>query len=138
MQDNLIRKKLGSLERCIKRLEEVRGSAGPDSQDIIALELEQSVQLCMDMASHIISLESPDQQTGSISGKIDALQDLRVLSPDLAKGMKKTIELRNIFLDNCRSTSRDSLSSMIAPRITDMMKYAESVSSHLNAPDASV
>ncbi len=54
MNVDLIGKKLETLGRCISRLEQRKGAMDPELQDVIALDLEQGLQICLDMASTII------------------------------------------------------------------------------------
>jgi uncharacterized protein YutE (UPF0331/DUF86 family) len=125
MKRELVARKLESLGRCAFRLDAENRSPGAESQDIIALEVEQGVQICLDVASHIISPEGP--ASGSMSGKFDELGRLKIITPELALGMKQSLELRNIFLDNCRSINRDSLSAMVQACARDFSRFAESV-----------
>jgi uncharacterized protein YutE (UPF0331/DUF86 family) len=51
--------------------------------------------------------------------------------------MKRSIELRNIFLDNCRSADRGTVVSMLASSIRSFREFSESVSRHTGGIEAS-
>ena len=127
MKRELIARKLESLGRCALRLEAETRSPGAETQDTMALEVEQGVQICLDVAAQIISPEGPASGPRSMSGKFEELGRLKIISPQLAEGMKRSLELRNIFLDNCRSVSRDALSSLAHACARDFSRFAESV-----------
>lgn len=61
MDKDLIQEKLELLRRCVKRIEDKRPASSqvlkndPDLQDIIALNLMRAVQLCVDIAAHVIA-----------------------------------------------------------------------------------
>ena len=70
MDKDVINRKLESLRRCIARItsklpitrDELRSNY--DLQDIIALNLERAVQICVDIAAHVLSqTEAPPPST---------------------------------------------------------------------------
>ncbi|HDQ92595.1 MAG TPA: hypothetical protein ENN89_00565 [Synergistetes bacterium] len=124
-----IENKIGSLARCISRLESGRASLEGRPDDVVALELGQSVQLCVELASHIISSAGPTRRPEGMAGKFDTLADMGLLPHGLAEGMKESIQLRNIFLDNCRSVNSEQLSGMILAHIGNARRFAEEISS---------
>jgi uncharacterized protein YutE (UPF0331/DUF86 family) len=125
----LVENKLGSLARCISRLESGRASLEDRPDDVLALDLGQSVQLCVELATHIISSTGPTRRPEGMAGKFEALADMGLLPRGLAEGMKESIQLRNIFLDNCRSVDREQLSGMILTHIRNIRRFAEEISS---------
>lgn len=122
--------KMRSLDRCVSRLEQRGRSSDPEAQDIIALDLEECVQICLDVASAIISLDSSVPAASSMKGKFEALESMAVLTPEAAEGMRNSIELRNIFLNNCRSADRGTVLSLLESSIGSFKEFAESVSRH--------
>ena len=77
MDQNLIAEKLESLRRCVQRVQRKCPPTAeelmedPDLQDIISLNLTRAVQLCVDIAVHILAdLEvKPPDTMGAASGK---------------------------------------------------------------------
>ena len=73
----VIKTKLKSLRKCLDRIETKKPETlddllqDIDVQDIIALNLERSVQLCVDIANHVLSLLD-DAPTMSMAESFDA------------------------------------------------------------------
>ncbi|HPD97424.1 MAG TPA: hypothetical protein PLP89_03775 [Synergistales bacterium] len=124
-----IERKLGSLERCISRLESGQKSSEGKPDEVVALEIGQSLQLCIELASHVISSKLHDQRSGGPAGKFETLAVMGILPHGLATGMKESIELRNIYLNNCRSVGRGQIEPMIATHIRNVRKFAQALSS---------
>ena len=101
MDRRVIADKLERLRRCVQRLEQKRPAtlatlaADVDLQDILSVNLERAVQLCVDIAAHIIaSREIPAPTT--MAGAFEALHTLYILPPDLTNSMKKAVGFRNM------------------------------------------
>ncbi|MHB8523808.1 MAG: type VII toxin-antitoxin system HepT family RNase toxin [Limisphaerales bacterium] len=101
MDPELSQEKLESLRRCLRRIVEKRPATAEalvddyDLQDIIALNLERAIQICVDLAAMLIAdreLTPPETMAGSF----DCLQQAGVLSATLAERMKKAVGFRNI------------------------------------------
>lgn len=74
MDRALIAEKIESLRRCVQRVEANCPAtvedlaADPDAQDIVALNLTRAVQLCVDIAAHILAeqeLPAPASMAGT-------------------------------------------------------------------------
>ncbi|MFP4166326.1 MAG: type VII toxin-antitoxin system HepT family RNase toxin [Opitutales bacterium] len=70
MDRDIILRKLDSLARCVERLEQKRPAKlddlidEVDLQDILSINLERAVQLCVDVGAHLIAdFEVPPPQT---------------------------------------------------------------------------
>src|SRR5690625_5368268 len=69
MDRSVIDHRLESLRRCITRIESRRPSTveelqvDADLQDILSVNLERAVQLCVDIANHLIAATDARQQT---------------------------------------------------------------------------
>ena len=93
--------KLERLRRCIQRIEHKRPAlladlvADYDLQDILSVNLERAIQLCVDIAAHIIAAREISAPT-TMAAAFESLQVLQVLSPELATSMKKAVGFRNI------------------------------------------
>lgn len=71
----ILNEKLESLRRCVQRIEERRAESvealrhDPDRQDILSLNLTRAVQLCVDIAVHILAdTNAPAPQTMADDG----------------------------------------------------------------------
>lgn len=105
MDKRLIEEKIESLRRCVKRIEDkcpdsVQALAfDPDRQDIIALNLTRAIQLCVDMAAHLIA-ESDVRPPETMGAAFDLLAETGMLDKALAMRLKKSVGFRNIAVHN--------------------------------------
>jgi uncharacterized protein YutE (UPF0331/DUF86 family) len=101
MNEQILFSKLSSLKRCVDRIEIKTPStpaqllADVDSQDIIALNLQRAVQLCVDIASHIVA-DLNVRPPMTMAESFDCLHQAGILSPGLLNRMKKSVGFRNI------------------------------------------
>lgn len=101
MNVELIRAKLDSLARCLERVKEkcpaeARALEGDfDRQDVLSVNLERAVQLCVDIASHFVSTTShPAPRT--MGEAFDALADLGIIESNLAESLRRAVGFRNL------------------------------------------
>jgi len=101
MNSIVIKTKLESLRKCLDRIESKKPESlddllqDIDVQDIIALNLERSVQLCVDIANHILS--SLDHSPAmSMAESFKRLSEKKIIPPELAQNLKKAVGFRNL------------------------------------------
>ncbi len=93
--------KLDSLHRCLSRVAfkaPARVEAlqqDPDIQDIITLNLERVVQVCVDIAAHILA-EFSTPPPSAMAESFDRLLEVGVISEKTALRMKKAVGFRNV------------------------------------------
>ena len=94
LDQDLIARKIESLRRCVERLEHVCPASSRelesslDIQDILSINLERAIQLCVDIANHIIASQNgaPSATMGESfqrltkTGVIDATSIVRISS----------------------------------------------------------
>ena len=101
MNSLVIKTKLESLRRCLDRLESRKPITledllqDIDTQDIIALNLERSVQLCVDIANHILS-SLDDSPAMSMAESFDRLSEKKFIPNELGENLKKAVGFRNL------------------------------------------
>jgi uncharacterized protein YutE (UPF0331/DUF86 family) len=96
MDKLILYSKLDSLKRCIDRikkktpdsLEALRSDL--DRQDIIVLNLERAVQVCVDMAAYIIA-EQDVQTPMSMAESFESLHKIKIIDQKLMERMKKSV-----------------------------------------------
>lgn len=100
MDRDVVLNKLESLRRCLRRIEDRRPvdvdalRADLDAQDILVLNLERAVQICVDVGLHILSgTESPVPETMAMT--FEALHRIHVLDAPTAERMAKAVGFRN-------------------------------------------
>ena len=101
MDRDVLNEKLESLRRCLARIEERRAAsvealrADPDRQDILALDLTRAVQLCIDMAVHVLT--DRDRPLPVTMGEgFTKLAEEGVIDEDLAARMRFAVGTRNV------------------------------------------
>lgn len=105
MTKDVLSIKLECIRKCLSRIRE-RLPASPDdlatnldAQDIIIINLERTVQLSVDIASHIIAeTDIPPPQTMGESFLI--LANINIIPRELANRLRKAVGFRNLAVHN--------------------------------------
>ena len=101
MNSIVIKTKLESLRKCLDRIESKKPDTldvllqDIDVQDIIALNLERSVQLCVDIANHILS-SLDDAPAMTMAESFERLSEKGIIPNKLAVNLKKAVGFRNL------------------------------------------
>ncbi len=101
MDQQVIAQKLESLRRCILRVEskipaDLQTLIGdPDIQDVIVLNLTRAVQLCVDIASHLIA-DTPESAPATMGESFVVLAKLHVIDETIAANLKRAVGFRNV------------------------------------------
>lgn len=135
MDKRLIEEKLESLRRCVARVAlKCPGSADQladdaDAQDIIALNLTRAVQLCVDIASHILSeVDSPAPAT--MGEALEGLARVQVLDAETAQQLRKAVGFRNIAIHRYQTIDWKVVYDLCTKRLDDFRKFAGAVSAY--------
>lgn len=132
MDRDVVLKKLESLRRCVKRIQDKTPTTYEelvddyDLQDIITINLERSVQQCVDIGLHIISdLENPAPETMSQTFK--ALERASCLSPDVAERMTKAVGFRNTAVHAYQEIDWQIVYAIITKHLDDFREFARQI-----------
>jgi len=132
MDRDVVLNKLESLRRCIKRIEDKTPSTSErlvddfDLQDIIVLNLERSVQLCVDIGLHIISdLEMPAPET--MARTFVALERAGCLSHVVAERMTKVVGFRNTAVHAYQEIDWQIVYAIITKHLDDFRDFTRQV-----------
>jgi uncharacterized protein YutE (UPF0331/DUF86 family) len=96
-----ISSKLESLRRCLDRITSKKPDTlnqlleDIDLQDILALNLERSIQLCVDIANHILSTLD-DSPAMSMAESFERLSEKEIISSELAGNLRRAVGFRNL------------------------------------------
>lgn len=132
MESDVINRKIESLRRCVERIQSklpvtsdvIRSNY--DLQDVIALNLQRAVQLCVDMAAYVISRTTmPPPST--MAESFVRLLDLRMLSPQLAERMQKAVAFRNILVHNYTDINWDIVVNIVTHHLADFVQFAQAI-----------
>lgn len=101
MASMILLTKLDSLQRCLSRVSAKAPSCledlekDLDIQDIITLNLERAVQVCVGIAAHILA-EFTTPAPSTMAESFDRLHEVGVISEQTALRMKKAVGFRNV------------------------------------------
>ncbi len=132
MDKNLIHVKLERLRRCVERIKAKTPSNEQalfddyDLQDILCVNLERAVQVCVDLASHLIA-ESELAPAANMADCFEQLRRLGVLSDELAARMKKAVGFRNIAVHAYQDINWRIVYAIITHRLNDFVDFAKAV-----------
>ena len=133
MDNEVIGAKLESLRRCVQRIKEKTPASETallednDLQDIICINLERAVQLCVDVASHIIA-ESDMPAPDTMGESFEQLRKKDLISDELAARMKKAVGFRNIAVHAYQGINWRMVYSIITKQIEDFVEFARAIS----------
>lgn len=132
MDAELILEKIESLRRCVQRVEDKRGDSVEDlerdwdRQDIITVNLTRAVQLCVDIAAHLIS-EDDGAPPDTMAEGFDRLHEMGVLSATLAQRLQGAVGFRNVAVHAYRSIDWQIVHSITHERLDDFRRFAQAV-----------
>ena len=132
MDKDVASAKIESLRRCLQRIKDKTPESAAilegdhDLQDIICLNLERAVQVCVDLASHLIA-DSDLPSPATMGESFDRLQNLGLISPELASSMKKAVGFRNIAVHAYQDVNWRIVYSIVTRRLDDFRSFAAAV-----------
>jgi uncharacterized protein YutE (UPF0331/DUF86 family) len=138
MDRDIILRKLNSLARCVERLEQKRPAKLDDLideidlQDILSINLERAVQLCVDVGAHLIAdFEVPPPQT--MGAVFDILVTEGLLSVETGSALRKVVGFRNLSVHAYDQVDWARVFTIVHERLDDFRYFAQAVVKHLDA-----
>jgi len=137
MDRELVEEKIESLRRCVRRIEEKRVETVEeleddwDTQDILSVNLTRAVQLCVDIAAHLVA-ETDRPSPNTMAEAFDHLQAMEVLDASLAKRLKGAVGFRNVAIHAYRSIDWEIVHTITHDRLDDFRQFARSVLAFLD------
>jgi uncharacterized protein YutE (UPF0331/DUF86 family) len=137
MDETVILVKLDSLRRCIERIRSKTPESATallddyDLQDIICVNLERAVQICVDIAAHILA-DKNQPAPDSMGESFAQLQAQGIIPEALAVHLAKSVGFRNIAVHAYHSISWEIVFSIITERLTDFSDFARHVADRLD------
>ena len=135
MDQVILAQKIESLRRCIRRVEEKTPLTveelivDPDVQDILVLNLTRSVQLCIDIGSHLIS--GSDEPAPTTMGEVfTTLQTLNAITPSVCESMRKAVGFRNVAVHNYDVINWEIVFEICRKSLTDFRLFAKEVADY--------
>jgi len=128
----LLQEKADAVSRCIQRISSKKPATQDllltdiDAQDIITLNLERSVQACVDIAAHIIAY-SPLPAAVTMADSFSVLCNCKIISKDLSDRMRKAVGLRNLLVHEYQTINWDIVWSVLTVHLSDPLDFVKTV-----------
>jgi uncharacterized protein YutE (UPF0331/DUF86 family) len=106
-------------------------AADVDAFELVAFNLMLAVQLCSDMASHIIS-DDKLPSVRSLSEAFTRLAEHQVLSTETARGMSKAAGFRNVVAHGYVSVDPSIVHRAASDGIADLERFAQEIAAWSN------
>lgn len=135
MDQQLIAQKLESLRRCIMRVENKCPADvqtlidDPDMQDIVVLNLTRAVQLCVDIASHLIA-NSGERAPSTMGEAFSTLTKFGVIGQGIASNMKKSVGFRNVAVHDYEEIDWAIVHAICTQHLQDFRQFAQAIVRH--------
>ena len=131
MDKVLLQKKLEMLVRCIERiksqnvssLEELESNL--DKQEIIILNLQRAVQICIDIGNHILLDYSVTPAT--MADTFKSMAEKGIISVSNAANLAKAVAFRNIAVHQYDTLDNKIIFDIINNHLVDFSDFAASI-----------
>ncbi len=137
MDKLIILDKLTSLKRCVERVELKTPKScdeltdNLDLQDIISLNLQRAVQICVDIAAHI-NADLDVRPPATMADAFDNLNKKGILDSELCEQMKKSIGYRNIAVHEYSTIDWKIVFQISTNRLKDFREFAKNIYLYAN------
>lgn len=123
--------KIAVIDRCLARIADVRGKRRKDLlpldvDDIASLNLQRAIQAAIDLAYHIVAVESygtPD----STAAVFTLLQQRGILPEELAGKLRRMVGFRNIAVHEYQTVNPEILESILERHLGDLRELGSRV-----------
>jgi uncharacterized protein YutE (UPF0331/DUF86 family) len=131
MEHNVILNKIETIERCIKRINEVYAENFENlmdytKQDSIILNIERACQASIDIAMIIVS----EKKLGIPQNSRDAFEVLyenKIIDEKMLKKLKAMVGFRNIAVHNYKAINIEVVKEIIERHLEDFTSFTEKV-----------
>jgi uncharacterized protein YutE (UPF0331/DUF86 family) len=132
MDRDIIMRKLDSLARCVRRIEEKRPATldellkDVDIQDILSINLERAVQVSVDIGAHVIAdLSVPPPRT---MGDVFAVLTAEKLIPEESGlALRRAVGFRNLSVHAYDQVDWERVFDIVHQRLDDFRKSADAI-----------
>lgn len=126
----VVRRRLGRLQRCLRRLERLTpGLSDDDALDIAERNLQVAIQACIDIASHVLA--SNGESVPDTYGELfTALSRLGWLPPELASRLRRAVGMRNVLVHDYLDIDPVRLSDSLT-HLDDLRAFGQLIQARL-------
>lgn len=129
--NDVVLNKMATIERCVKRVNEVYGS-NPENlqdftkQDSIILNIQRACEASIDLAMHIVSdLKLGLPKTSREAFKL--LEENNIIDHELAKTLMNMVGFRNIAVHDYQAIELNILQAIIENYLGDFKAYTAAI-----------
>ncbi|MEX2442752.1 MAG: DUF86 domain-containing protein [Alkalispirochaeta sp.] len=133
MPDNeLLDTKIESLEHCVHRIESHTPSSASeleqdyDSQDIISVNLQRAIQICVDLGGYLISKRGWNTPS-TMAETFQTLADNEALSGELAGNLQRAVGFRNISVHEYDKIDWHRVYHVVTDRLDLFRQFAREI-----------
>ena len=132
MDKEVLRAKLEALIRCVHRIKDQNISTfeeldmNLDKQEIIILNLQRAVQICVDIGNHIL-LDYPGSTPSTMSETFINLAKNGIISEQNATDLKHAVGFRNIAVHQYENINTRIVFEIVTKHLDDFKAFAESI-----------
>lgn len=137
MDSQTIFNKIASLKRCVHRIEDKVPKTSQelqsdyDLQDIVSLNLQRAVQVCVDIAAHL-NAEMSTRVPESMVESFENLSRHGIISDETCGRMKKSVGFRNIAVHEYSTISWDIVFSVSTTNLNDFRRFSKEIITWMN------
>ena len=136
MDRDIIFRKLDSLARCIHRIEAKRPASVEclmqdiDIQDILSVNLERAVQICVDIGAHVlVDLNaSPPVTMGEV---FTSLATQSLIPEDVGIALRKAVGFRNLSVHSYDQVDWQRVFEIVHHRLDDFRRFSQCINDRL-------
>ena len=99
-----------------------------DTQDILALNLERSVQFCADIANHILS-SLDDAPAMSMAESFERLSAKEIIPLELARNLRRAVGFRNLSVHAYDKIDWNLVWTYFESDLSDLVNFAQIIES---------
>jgi uncharacterized protein YutE (UPF0331/DUF86 family) len=124
---DIVFEKISKIKKCLNRINEVT-QLNPDKlddinvQEIFILNLQRSIQSCIDIATHVISAEGWGLPK-FLREYFEILTEKKIISRVLGQNLKNMVSFRNIAVHDYRSIDENILKSILSKNLKDIEDF---------------
>ena len=136
MDKQLVAAKLESLRLAIARVRTrtpasvAALAADLDAQDIVSLNLQRAVQLCVDIAYHL-GAAADVAEPETMAGAFATMREAGIIDEVLAEAMRRAVGFRNIAVHQYEKMDWQIVFDVATKRIVDLESFARAVAARL-------
>ena len=135
LDQDLIARKIESLRRCVERLELVCPASSRelesslDIQDILSINLERAIQLCVDIANHVIASQNgaPSETMGE---SFQRLTKTGVIDISIAEKLRTALGFRNLSVHAYDKIDWKRVWHIVQNDLNDFRKFAQEITNY--------